>query len=349
MSFLNNKLVRFGLFGLGAIVLFAALLVVYSFFVNTAGFNTSSYSKQGFIASDYDGGYSNEMAMEESMVMAPSMGRAMLDGAADTAYYPEPVPPVPAPDGYTSGLERYETTSYNLSARSRDFDSLCDSLSTLKNEGAIHFKHLNTGLNHCDARFFVEEDRVASVLAQFENERSVQINRNTQSVTRHKEQIESQANIVRQQLASVERTLAEAEEAYDEIVAFARTNKDSETLNSAITNKLRQIDQLTSRKISLTSQLSNYAQQAADLNERLNVVEFYANFSRSNPVNVGENERRWEQAWEDLRDQFTETLIGVSVFFGIFILYVLQYGLYLLVLVVIARFAWKLVRNIWRW
>lgn len=292
---------------------------------------------------------SNDMAMMEvSAPQAPAMGRAMMadgDFAESLEYYPEPIP---TPGGYTSGLERYETTQYNLSARSRGFDQLCESLETLKAEETIHFKHINTGLNRCDARFFVEEGRVAGVLAQFENNRDVEINRNTESVTRHKERLESQSTIVRQQLASVERTLAEAEVAYDEIVAFARANKDSETLSNAINNKLRQIDQLTSRKINLTSQLDNLAQQAADLNERLDVVEFYASFTRANPIQIGKYDRMWEQAWDELRDRFTGTLIGLSAFFGVFLLYVLQYGLYLLVLIIVARFGWKLVRKIWR-
>lgn len=352
MPLLENKFVRFGLFGLGAFITLVVSLVVFQTLFGGVGFNNTGYNKQAFFEPGYGGVYMDEIAMEESVAMAPSMGRAMDGNYADdmlSSYRPEPVMvPVPQPDGYTSGLERYETTSYNLHANSRKFENHCETLTNLKAEEAIHFKYINTNVNNCNARFFVEEDRVAGVLSQFESSSDVTISRNTESVTRHKENLDNQSNIVRQQLASVERTLAEAEVAYDEIVTFARSNKDAATLSEAIREKLQQIDYLTQRKISLTSQLSNYAQQSADLSERLNVVEFYANFSRSNPVQVGEHSRMWERAWEDLSDKFTQTLIGLTAFFGIFLLYVVQYGLYLLVLIFAARFVWKAARKIWR-
>ncbi|MCA9368557.1 hypothetical protein KC887_10020, partial [Candidatus Kaiserbacteria bacterium] len=262
--------------------------------------------------------------------------------------YPGPLPPVPTPDGYTSGLETYETTSYSVSARSNQFDNLCDSLSNLKADDAIHFKSLTMSLNNCNAQFFVEEGKVDTVLAQFDSYDGVTIDRTTASVTRHKEQIESQASIVRAQLDTVEATLAEAQTAYDEIIALARSERDADALNAAIRNKLQQIDSLSNRKIALTSQLDSYAQQAADLEERLGVVEFYANFNRLTPTQVGQHERQWSQAFEQLGNQFTMTLIGLTITFGVFLLYVVQYGVYVLVLLVIARFGWKLLQRIWK-
>ena len=341
-SLLQNKYVRFGLFGLGALVLLFIFLAIVLASFNSARSGSTGFSQN--IAPGYDGEMMDMMIVDESFAPgAPSAGKMVYDGDSTSSYYPNPTP-----DGYTSGLEQFETTSYKVSARSRELDALCDVLTTLKGDNAIHFKSLNSSVNNCNARFFVEENRVAGVLAQFAAFDSVELNRNTESVTRHKEQIESQSSIVRQQLASVERTLTEAEIAYDEIVTFAREQRDAATLSEAIREKLQQVDYLTQRKISLTSQLENYAQQAADLNERLDVVEFYATFNRSNPIQIGKTERMWESAWEDLSEQFTKTAIGMTAFFGIFLLYVVQYGLYLLVLIVVARFGWKFVLKMWR-
>ena len=348
-TFLENKFVRFGIFGVGAIVALAVLLTILS---SVFGFSASQYrmstNMMGYDAPGIGGGMMDGVVVSE-VAGVPSMGRALVDEYDMTSsYYPGPLPPVPAPDGYTANLESYETTSYSVTARSNQFDTLCDALNNLKADNSIHFKSLNVSLNNCNAQFFVEEGKVDAVLAQFTSYGDVTIDRTTASVTRHKEQIESQASIVRAQLETVEATLTEAQTAYDEIIALARSERDAAALNRAIQNKLQQIDSLSNRKIALTSQLDSYAQQAADLEERLGVVEFYANFNRLTPTQVGQHEQQWSQAWKQLGNQFTMTLIGLTVTFGIFLLYIVQYGVYLLVLLVVARFGWKLLQRIWK-
>lgn len=349
-TILENKYVRFALFGLGAIIVLAFLMTLLSTLFGIQVPNYSMNQKMGYTTPGIGGGIMMDSDAVSEMAIAPSMGRGgMMDGFEETSlYYPEPLPPVPTPDGYTPGLETYETTSYSVTARSNQFDTLCETLSTLKTDSAIHFKSLNVSLNNCSAQFFVEEGKVNEVLTQFNSYHEVTIDRTTASVTRHKETIESQANIVRAQLETVEATLAEAQAAYDEIIALARSERDADALNEAIRSKLQQIDYLTSRKLNLTNQLDNYAQQAADLEERLGVVEFYANFNRLTPIQIGQHELQWSQAWKQLSNQFTMTLIGLTLSFGIFLLYILQYGFYLLVLIIVARFGWKLLQRIWQ-
>ena len=172
--------------------------------------------------------------------------------------------------------------------------------------------------------------------------------RNTQSVTRHREQLQSRTSILRQQLASVERSLSIAETEFDEIAAFAREANDAVTLASAIREKLSLIDTLTQRKISLTSQIDSLLQQAADLEEQLNVVQFTVNIQRSYPLFPNETSRKWEQAWGELDNQFTDTLIALTAFFGIFLLWTVRITLYALVGIVVIRGLWKFIRFVWK-
>jgi len=261
--------------------------------------------------------------------------------------YGAPVYPITPNSGYVPNLEDFETTNYNLSGRLKDFNTACNALTTLKANDRFHFKSLSTNLNSCYATFYTEEAFAGEAIANLQFN-GVTVSRNTQSVTRHRENIASQASIIRQQLVSVENTLAEAELAYDEIAVFAREERDVSEYSQAIDAKLRQIDQLTNRKISLTSQLDSIAQQAADLEERIGVVEISVNYSRSFTLNPDKTSRAWEQAWETLSDTWTNFGIGLTAYFGVFLLYALQYGLYLLVLILLARFGWKVVRMIWK-
>ena len=285
---------------------------------------------------------------------APGMGRGVADSmmmesagmpAMDSSYMPYPTP---TPGGYTAELERYETTDYSVSGRTKHLGTICNSLNALKADSRFHFKSLNESLNNCNAVFYTEEEYASSLVSQFLEFDDITITRSTNSVTRHREQLQGQASIIEQQLASVNRSLATAETEFDEIARFARENNDAATLSNAIEEKLRLIDNLTSRKISLTSQLDSLYQRSADLEERIGVVQFSINVNRSQAINPGETSRKWERAWDDLGENFTDTLIGITAFFGIFLLWAVRITLYLLIVLIIIRGLWKFVKFIWR-
>lgn len=119
------------------------------------------------------------------------------------------------------------------------------------------------------------------------------------------------------------------------------TNVDASNLSIRVTESLRLIDELTQRKINLNSQLSNLYQQAADLEERLGVVEFSTNISRSNPIYPNEDSRAWEVAWDELSDAYRETLIALSATFLVFLLWTLRVIVYLLVVTIVLRILYR--------
>lgn len=331
---LQNKFVKFAGIGLAAlVVLFVVLLFLAS------------------ISDHRNGGVSYEAGYAPSFNTSPSMGKAVTDEMdmmmrAESSYYP----PQPYPDGYTSGLENYETTQYSVSARTKQFDELCDTVSSLKANAQIHFKYLNTSTNNCRATFYVDENLTNTVLNTLTAFSGVEVARNTESVTRHRQQLQGQTDILKQQLASVQSSLTAAETQFDEIAEFARANKDASTLSQAIREKLTLVDTLTQRKINLTSRLDQLYQQSADLEERMNVVQFDVTVSRSYPIYPNQESQKWEMAWEELKDTFTDTLIGLSAFFGIFLLWAVRLAVYLLVLIVVLRGLWKfakLLMNKW--
>jgi hypothetical protein len=347
-QFFQNKYVRLGLAAVGILVaLFVALFVL--------AILNSSTSSLGMSGVGMNEGYSQSAPMAPSF--SNSMGReAMMDDAewaieADSSYtssyYPEPSP---TPDGYTFGLESYETTSYDISARTKDFDGLCGAIANLKSDTQIHFRSITSSLNNCYASFFVTEEKVDGVLATLTSYRGVEVNRNTESVTRHKEQLESQTAILQQQLARVDSSLTAAQAQLDRLNQVFNTSDEVTRLSSEVTKSLQYIDQLTQRKISLISQLDDIYQQSADLAERMKVVQFDVRVFRANTIVIDKYERQWDDAWEELKDTFTETLIGLTAFFGIFLLWVVRIGLYLLVVLVLVRGLWKFAKLLWsRW
>ncbi len=327
---LNNKYVKFG--GIGAIILIALFifLVIINLMSSSTGLSMDdSFSAGAPSISMYNQGMSMERAAD-------------YYATSESSYYPQPTP-----DGYTSGLEDYETNEYQISARTKEFDQMCDALTNLKTDSQVHFKYLNTSTNNCNATFYTEDTKTNSVLNTLTAFNGVEVTRNTESVTRHKQQLESQTDIIKQQLARIESSLTAAETQLDRLNQLFNTSDDVTKLSREVTNSLQYIDQLTQKKISYTSQLNNLYQQAADLAERLEVVQFTVNINRSIAINPNQDSYKWERAWKELSDTYTETLIGLSAFFGIFLLWTLRLAIYLMVLIALARVVWKLGKLIW--
>ncbi len=334
-SLLQNKFVRLGLFGIAALFgLFVLLLIITNLLTTSTGLSSTDIGYAPAGIPSFSNSLGRDAMMDESMVME-----------AESSYY---YPPVPTPDGYTSGLESYETTSYNVTARTKDFDALCGAVAGLKADPQIHFRTITSNLNNCYATFFVAEEKVESVLATLTGYRGVEVNRNTESVTRHKQQLESQTAILQQQLARVDSSLTAAQAQLDRLNQVFNSSDEVTRLSSEVTKSLQYIDQLTERKIRLISQLDDIYQQSADLAERMAVVQFDVRIARATPIVIDKYERQWDQAWEELKDTFTETLIGLTAFFGIFLLWVIRIGLYLLVLIVLGRGLWKFGEVVWK-
>lgn len=332
-SILNNKFVRFGLFGLGIVVVIVVLFFAWLMMsVSSTGLSSKSIS----------------MGLEAPM-MYEAGGVAMDRGyATEEAMYAPNTMPVPQPDGYVANLESYETTDYRLTARTRQFTEFCATLKALKADERFDFRNLNQNTNNCSATFYTAEQYADEALSRLQQFSGVEVTRNTVSVTRQKEQLQSRTDILRQQLQSVERTLASAETQFDEIIAIARASNNASELSSAITEKLRMIDSLTQRKISLSSQINNALRQAQDLDERIGVIQFSVSAQPLIYVHPNQTERQWQEAWKELKDRFTETLIGLSAFLGVFLLFVLQGIVYLLIVIVLVRLLWKFARLVWR-
>lgn len=329
-SILQNKYLRFA--GIG-ILLFIGLLV----FWGTINLFSSSIGLSG----SYEG-YAPSVTIPSSMERGPSYDRVSMNGE-DLSYYP----PQPNSGSYTADLETYETTSYKITGKTKQFDEVCGAIKNLKGDSEIHFKNLNESTNYCSSVFYVKDSKSKEVLNILASHRGIEYVRNTSSVTRHKQQLQSQTNILQQQLGNVQRSLYTAETQLNNLNSFYLTSDDVGTLSKRINESLQLIDQLTQRKINLTNQLNNLYQQSADLEARMGVIEFSVNVYRSNPIYPNKNSNKWEQAWDELSDTFTDTLIGLSAFFGVFLLWVLRLTIYGIVLLIVLRAIWKLIKFLW--
>ncbi len=333
-NILQNKYFRIGAFALGTLIALLAAAIAISYFFGQSS-QYSSYNNQGM--------FMGEMATSDAYDSG-GMGDMMFEKRSVSSY----TAPNYAPTDYSANLESNETTNYDVNGQIKELDDFCQKLSELKAREQVHFKQLNSSLNNCQANFYVENEQADEVLDSLKYFKGINYTKNTQSVTRHKQQIESRTAVVEAQLKSVENTLMNAEIQFDELAEIARANNDAATLSESIRLKLENIDMLTMRRINLIAQLDQAYQQAADLEERMGVIEFSVYVTRTSPIITGEYERKWEQAYRELKDTVVETLIGLTFFFGIFLLWAIRLTLYAAVVLLIVRGLWKLALIIWK-
>lgn len=340
-----QKYLVFSIFGLAAASLLLVLLLAATGGVRNGHYN--SYGEPSVtmgVASmppvaDMDmgrGGSSDGFATPEAAVMD------------EMAYRGKMVMPAPNPSTpYVPNLESYETTDYRASALTTAFDPACSLLRALKEDEGIHYRSLSEDTNYCSAVFFADEGRADEVRDRISSIDNVVIERSTVSVTRAREDILDQVDVLRAQLAHTEATLTTVTEQYGDIVALAYQVGEPSALNRAIQSQYEILDSLNQRRLYEANQLQALLQQSADLEERIGKVMFSVSVRRANPVSPDKYDRVWAEAWQELRDAFVETLVALTAGLGMFVLWLFQLIAYVAILVIIGRFLYASLRRLW--
>lgn len=305
----------------------------------------------------HSGTYEESVIAVGSMPMPPMMDRDEAasyggDGytgspMGDMAYsrqgmtMPAPLPTQP----YVPDLEAYETTDYRVHARTSDFDAACSLLGELKRDTSIHFRALNESLNHCSANFFVDANRANEVRDRLSGIDGVVVERSTESVTRTREDILDQVDVLRDQLAHTEATLATVTAQYKTITELAYQEGEPAVLNRTVQSQFEMLDSLNQRRLWQATQLKSLLQQSADLEERIGKEMFSVSFERASTVEPKKYARAWSEAFKDLKDYFVMTLIGLTAHLGIFALFTLKVLVYGFLLLILARVLYHYLRK----
>ena len=315
-------------------------------------FNSIFYSGGGF-SMDSRGGYSDGFSTQSSSRM-PS--HQSSDLYYDDVYFDNMVSSAPSqgrilptPQGPSTGsftrLQAYETTDYTVSASLRSIDTLCNQLEFLRADENTQFRSLTRNEQSCRAHFFVEENQVDQLLQYFNSIRGVQIDRNTHSVTTLREQVTSELDSLRTQLARLETTISEAEVGFDEAIAFARTESDATALAQAVNEKTNTLNNLYQQQLFLNAQIQEVARRSQDLNERIGLVGFSIRFTSLTRANTNRQDRAWAHAIEILEDRLIDFQTGVTIGLFIVLLWIIQITIYGVLLFIILFGLWKVYKR----
>ena len=326
------------------VILFASF--VFSFVKNS--FNAMPFGMSGkpMMIAQEEAYYGGDYDMAASYgVGAPSLSARNAAGIA-----PSIAPYPPMPDGnYSSGstAEEYEVTEYSASYETQSKETTCGALSGLKSYSYVIFESANDHDRGCDYRFKVEHSRVKDVLAFLRDLGPKDLNENTYTIKNQVDDFTSETEVLENKRRAIDTTLEEAIAAYDEITALATNNQDAESLARIIDSKIQLIERLTQQKIEINTQLDRLARAKAEQLDRLAYTYFNVSAYENRYVDGEHLKDSWKDAVRatigDVNNALQATTLGLIALLFLAI----QWIVYALIVLFLAKHAWYWVRRIW--
>ncbi len=284
-------------------------------------------------------GYSADSA--KSMAVA---GGAMPELSARNI---APMPPID--NGGTTGdtAERFEVTSYNSTVETRNLDKTCAAIAGLKPKDYVIFENANEYDHGCNYTFKVERDHAPEILAVVNGLNPKELVENTHTIKKQVDDYTSEIDILLKKKETIEDTLDNAISDYDEISKLATQTRDAETLAKIIDSKIRIIESLTNQRISVADQLDRLARAKADELDKVDYTYFYINIYENKFIDFENLADSWKAAIKKFVLDTNNIIQELSVGLITVIFMIVQYAIYLLLIILAAKYGWRLVKRIW--
>ena len=331
----------------GIVLAAVVLLAVVALFFRIAGSSFSAVrstvmnqSAPSFVTSDI--GY------DENMYAAK--GEAAYYGGSDAGMALSTRNIAPAPQGTgTTGdtAEEFEVTDYSATVETRRLDDTCNAVSDLKAREDIIFENENRFERGCNYTFKVKTAAVDEVVALIKKLDLKDFSKNTYTIQSQIEDFTSETEILQKKLDSVTATLSDAMDAYDKISKLATSARDVESLAKIIDSKLQLIEHLTQERININEQLDRFARAKAEALDRLDYTYFRVNVVENKYIDGRAIKDSWQAAIKDFVRNVNQTLQDITINLVAMALVLAQYVLYLFIVLIVAKYAWKFARSLW--
>src|SRR3989339_1232640 len=280
--------------------------------------------------------------------MTESAGVSMGLSARNVASAPSPIMP-PNQNGTTGdNAEEFEVTEYNANIETRQLDQTCAQVAGLKAKDYVIFENASEYDQGCNYVFKVKKINVAEILAVIKEMNPKDLVENTYTIKTLVDDYTSKIEILQKKLASIDETLKKAVAAYDEVGTLATKIQNVETLTKIINNKIDIIERLTQERININSQLEMIARAKAQQLDRLEYTYFRVNVLEDKFID-GENlADSWKAAVKEFVTNINKVIQDITVNLIAFLFVMLQYIIYLFILLFVVKYGWKLIKYIWK-
>lgn len=251
---------------------------------------------------------------------------------------------------YSQGndAEDFEIVEYNASIETRGLETTCNKLADLKIKDYIIFENANKYERGCNYRFKVKKDNVSEVLNIIKNLSPKELSENIHTIKKTIDDFTSETEILTKKKESIDETLNNAIKAYDDISAIATKTEDAESLTKIIDSKVRIIERLTQERININAELERLARAKTEQLDRLEYTFFNVSVIENKFIDTKNIADSWKSSIKKFITNINNTAQGITINLAGFILLILQYIIYLFIILIFAKYGWKLVKYIWK-
>ncbi|OGH91570.1 MAG: hypothetical protein A2534_04505 [Candidatus Magasanikbacteria bacterium RIFOXYD2_FULL_39_9] len=331
------KAVVLGIFGVSALVFVFSMINSSVRPLLKGGIGEVS-SPMSYPAYDSAAGFASEGAMFSKGGVATSLSLRNMS----------PIVPPMQQGTVGNNAEDFEVTDYSAFIETRDKKETCSQIADLKSLKHVIFEVSSESDRSCNFTFKVEHARAAEILAIIKSLKPKDLTENTQTIKRQLDDFTNQTDILKKKLVSIEETLQNALSAYDQITALAVKTQDASSLAKIIDSKVQLIERLTQERININQQLDYLARAKADQMDKLDYTFFNVNVYENKYVDVKNIKDSWKAAIKDFFYNVNQAVQDASINLLAVLFIAIPYIIYCLLLLVGAKYGWRLVKYIWK-
>ena len=337
-----NELKTGKLLKLGALVLAVIILLALAFRLIGSSFK-SVLPERAIIAKN--AGVFSLAQTDEALDFEAAGGTAGLS-LRNTA----PAQIIRPKPGQTAGAqaEEFEVTEYRGTIETGRLQETCAELAELKGLDYVIFENASQADKSCNYTFKVKLENAGQILDIVNNLDPKELTETIYTIKRLLDDFTGELEILQKQQAAIDATLENAIKSYDNITVLANRVQDVESLAKIIESKISIVERLTQERLNLSSQLERLERAKAEQLDRLAYTYFYLDVYENKFVDFEILKESWQRAVKQFVSEVNGVVQDLTVNLLAWILMVLQYLVYLFVLLLAVKYGWRLVKYFWQ-
>jgi hypothetical protein len=246
---------------------------------------------------------------------------------------------------FVDDSNQLEVSEYSASVETTNAKKVCASILEIKSLEYVIFEQSNNYKGGCTYLFKVEKDKVSDVLDIVKSLKPRNITENTAVINEVLNDYASRIEILENKLQTIDETLEMAVLSYDDIID---RSQDSDVLAKVIESKINILERLTRERINVSAELDRLTRDRANQLGRVDYSYFHVSVYENKFVDGQVIKDSWKRAVQISITSINRAIQDITVKLIASLFVVLQYVIYLLIILVVVKYGWRFGKKFWK-
>jgi hypothetical protein len=305
-----------------------------------------SYGTTGYDSSEGSDYYTKSMSgVVATQGAAYGRGGVMMSSrnvSSTIAPYP------PYGGGSVGNGEEFEVTDYSANIETRNKQRDCSAVLALKSLDYVVFENNNESETYCSYTFKVKHANVPEIIAKIKALNPKDFNENSYTIKKQIDDFTSETELIENKINSINKSLESAIRAYDSITSLATQTQNVDTLAKIIDSKLQTIQRLTNESINANAELERLTRAKEEQLDKVDYSYFYVSVYENKFVDWRNIKESWKGAIRNFFYNINNAVQDATINVLLFIFTLIPYLIYLFILIIVAKYSWRVGKNIWK-